>query len=86
MNEFSKYVGLDTHKDTIAVAVSDAFGGKPRYYGEIANTPEAIAKLVKKLSSDGEVVSFCYEAGPCGYGIYRQISGLGHDCAEVSCT
>jgi len=84
MNEFSKYVGLDTHKDTIAVAVSDAFGGKPRYYGEIANTPEAITKLVKKLSPDGEVVSFCYEAGPCGYGIYRQISSLGHDCAVVA--
>jgi len=84
MNEFSKYVGLDTHKDTIAVAVSDAFGGKPRYYGEIANTPEAITKLVKKLSPDGEVVSFCYEAGPCGYGIYRQISSLGHDCVVVA--
>jgi len=45
MNEFSKYVGLDTHKDTIAVAVSDVFAGKPRYYGEIPNTPEAITKL-----------------------------------------
>ena len=37
MNKFSKYVGLDTHADTIAVAVSDAIGGKPRYYGEIPN-------------------------------------------------
>ena len=46
MDEFSKYVGLDTHKDTIAGAVSDACGGKPRYYGEIANPPEAIIKLV----------------------------------------
>ena len=84
MNEFSKYVGLDTHKDTIAVAVSDAYGGAPRYYGQIANTPEAISKLVKKLSSGGEAVSFCYEAGPCGYGIYRQITGLGHDCSVVA--
>lgn len=84
MYEFSKYVGLDTHKDTIAVAVSDAFGGKPRYYGEIANTPEAITKLAKKLSPDGEVLSFCYEAGPCGYGIYRQISKMGHDCSVVA--
>ena len=84
MNEFSKYVGLDTHKDTIAVAVGEAFGEKPRYYGEIPNTPDAIAKLVEKLSPDGEVVSFCYEAGPCGYGIYRQITGLGHDCAVVA--
>ncbi len=84
MNKFSKYVGLDTHKDTIAVAVSDAYGGSPRYYGQIANTPEALTKLVKKLSSDGEDISFCYEAGPCGYGIYRHISGLGHDCVVVA--
>lgn len=84
MYEFSKYVGLDTHKDTIAVAVSDACGGMARYFGEIANTPEAITKLAKKLSPDGEVLSFCYEAGPCGYGIYRQISKMGHDCSVVA--
>jgi len=84
MKEFSKYVGLDTHKETIAVAVADARGGKTRYYGEIANTPEAIRKLVKKLCPDGEVLSFCYEAGPCGYEVYRQISQLGHHCSVVA--
>ena len=84
MTKFSKYIGLDTHKDTIAVAVADAGQGKPRYYGEIANTPEAVAKLVKKLSPQGEVLSFCYEAGPCGYGIYRQLTHLGHACAVVA--
>ena len=45
MKEFSKYVGLDTHKDTIAVAIAEIYGRKPRYYGEIPNTPGAIAKL-----------------------------------------
>ena len=84
MKEFSKYVGLDTHKETIAVAIADAMGGKVRYYGEIANTPEAIQKLVKQLCPDGEVISFCYEAGPCGYEIYRQISQLGHYCSVVA--
>ncbi len=84
MKEFSKYVGLDTHKDTIAVAVADALGGKPRYYGEIANTAGEIHKLVKRLCPDGEVLSFCYEAGPCGYEIYRQISQLGHHCSVVA--
>jgi len=44
MNEYSKFVGLDTHQDTIAVAVSEANGGAARYYGEIANTPKAISK------------------------------------------
>lgn len=84
MKEFSKYVGLDTHKETIAVAVAEAGGGKARYYGEIPNTPQAVGKLAKKLSPDGEVVSFCYEAGPCGYGIYRQLRGLGHECEVVA--
>ena len=78
MNEFSKYVGLDTHKDTIAVAIAETTGGKPRFYGEIANTATALSKLIKDVSPLGEVVSYCYEAGPCGYGIYRQISDSGH--------
>ena len=84
MKEFSKYVGLDTHKDTIAVAIADAMGGQARYFGEIANTPAAIRKMVEKLCPDGEVISFCYEAGPCGYDVYRQISKLGHHCDVVA--
>jgi len=84
MKEFSKYVGLDTHKETIAVAVADALGGNTRYYGEIANTPGAISKLVNKLSTDGKAISFCYEAGPCGYEIYRQINKLGQHCSVVA--
>jgi len=84
MREFSKYVGLDTHKETIAVAVSDALGGKPRYFGEIANTPEAVRKMVKEICPDGEVIKFCYEAGPCGYVLYRQILELGHECSVVA--
>ncbi len=84
MRQFSKHVGLDTHKDTIAVAVADAMGGKARYYGEIPNTPEAIHKLVMKLCPDGEPLSFCYEAGPCGYEVYRQITRLGHHCNVVA--
>ena len=84
MNEFTKYVGLDTHKETIAVAIADAGRTKPRYYGEIANTPEAIRKLVKTINPSGEGVSFCYEAGPCGYGIHRQLTGMGHDCAVLA--
>lgn len=84
MKEVSKFVGLDTHKDTIAVAVSDAGGGAVRYDGEIPNTPKAIAKLVKTLTPKNGQVSFCYEAGPCGYGIYRQLMELGQACAVVA--
>ncbi len=41
MTKFSKYIGLDVQKETIAVAVADGAGGKPRYWGEIKNRPEA---------------------------------------------
>jgi transposase len=72
------------HKATIAVSVADANGGEVRYVGEIANTPEAIEKLVRQLRKGDAHLSFCYEAGPCGYGIYRQLSDLGWDCQVVA--
>ncbi len=87
MKQFSKFVGLDVHdvhKDTIAVAVSEANGGSTRYYGEIPNTPKALAKLGKTLTAPGDAVSFCDEAGPCGYGIYRHLTALGQACAVVA--
>jgi len=84
MKKFSKYVGLDTHKDTIAVSVADASGGKARYFGEVSTRPAAIKKLLKHLSPQGELVSYCYEAGPCGYTLYRQITQLGHECIVVA--
>ena len=49
MKEFSKYVGLDVHKETIAVSVAEANGGDVPYLGEVANTAEAVEKLVKQL-------------------------------------
>jgi transposase len=84
MEHFSRYVGLDVHKDTIAVGVADGIEGEPYFFGTIRNTSETIRKLVKKMSPYGEVVSFFYEAGPCGYGLYRQITSLGHECTVVA--
>jgi len=84
MNEFIKYVGLDVHKETIAVSVAQANGGEVRYVGEIGNTPQAIEKFVKQLRKDGADLKFCYEAGPCGYGIHRQMSQLGWQCQVVA--
>lgn len=84
MKKFSKYVGLDVHKDTIAVSVADSDGGEVRYHGEIANLPAMIEKLVRQLRKNDATLSFCYEAGPCGYGIHRQLTELGLDCQVVA--
>ena len=84
MSEFIKYVGMDVHKETISVAVAPSEGGEVRYVGEIANTAQAIEKLVKQLRKDGADLKFCYEAGPCGYGIHRQLSDFGWDCQVVA--
>ena len=84
MKEFSKYVGLDVHKETIAVSMAEASGGEVRYFGEIANTPEAVAKLARQLNKGDARLSFCYEAGACGYGVYRQLRELKHDCMVVA--
>ena len=54
-----------------------------REYGTIANTPTALKKLIAKLASADHELRFCYEAGPCGYGIQRQITAAGHEYALV---
>jgi len=75
------YVGLDVHKDGIVVAVAEGGErGEVREYGRIANTPAALRRLACKLGQQGVELRFCYEAGPCGYGIQRQLSALGHEC------
>lgn len=86
MNEML-YVGLDVHKDTIAVAVAeDGRGGEIRFHGTIANSADSVMRLTKTLTAkgNGKVPSFCYEAGPCGYGIHRHLTRLGFECAVVS--
>jgi len=84
MDKYSKYVGLDVHKETIAAAIAKAGRQEAMSYGEISNTPVAIEKLAKKMSAHREQVLFCYEAGPCGYGIYWQLKKMGYDCIVVA--
>ena len=79
------YVGLDVHKATIAVSVAEGVrGGEVRHVGVFRNQPEQLAKLAARLGKSGQRLSFCYEAGPCGYGLYRQLTELGHDCMVVA--
>ena len=76
---------LDVHKESIVVAVADGgLRGEVREYGRIANTPAALDRLLRKLGGDGMTLRFCYEAGPCGYGIQRRLSAHGHDCVVVA--
>src|SRR5436305_6757649 len=78
-------VGLDTHKAKIAVAVAEpGRSGEVRFRGEIANRPEAVRQLLERLAEKHGRLRVCYEAGPCGYGLHRQISALGHDCTVVA--
>ena len=83
---YPAYIGLNIHEETIAVAVARAGRDAPQSWGEIANRPKAIAKLAARLHQEfaGEVLLFCYEAGPCGYTLYRQLLSLGHDCQVVA--
>ena len=79
------YVAFDTSKLSNAVAVAEGGrSGEVRYLGEIENTPEATAKLVRRLSKKHERMTFCYEAGPTGYGLYRHLTSLGHECMVVA--
>jgi hypothetical protein len=69
----NRFVGLDVHAETIAVAVAEA-DGEARSLGVIPNRSEAVRRLVKKLGP-AESLQVCYEAGPCGY-------VLGPECAK----
>ena len=78
-------VGLDTHKARIAVAVAEpGRAGEVRFQGEIANQADAVRRLIERLADKHGRLKVCYEAGPCGYGLQRQVTALGHDCTVVA--
>lgn len=81
----STFIGLDVHKATISVAVARGErGGEVRHWGTVPHRPDHVRKLVEKLAAGGGRLHFCYEAGPCGYGLYRQLVEMGHDCIVVA--
>ena len=83
---YPAYIGLDAHKDTIAWAIALEGRSEPQYRGEIANRTKNIDRLIQRLNKQfkGEVLLWCYEAGPCGYGLHRQLLESGHDCQVVA--
>ena len=79
------FVGLDVHKETIAVAhVSDVASLPPTYVGEIGTRQADIDKMVRRLQSKAPDLSFAYEAGPCGYVLYRYLTSKGLNCLVVA--
>ena len=84
MRKFSNYIGLDVHKDTIAVGIADNDDSEPHFWGTIQHEAEAVRRLVQRLSSRGRRLKFCYEAGPCGYGLYRLLVRLGQAVTVVA--
>ena len=79
-----RFLGLDVHAETIAVAVAEP-DGEVRSLGTIANRAESIRKLVKKLGPV-EQLKACYEAGPTGYVLYWQLAELGVACEVIAPT
>jgi transposase len=79
------FIGIDTAKARNAVAIAEGGRhGEIRYLGEFDNTPEAVSKLVRRLAERHGTLNFCYEAGPTGYGLHRQILSLKHNCIVVA--
>ena len=79
------FIGLDVHKATISVALAQGDrGDEMRHWGTIPNRADHVRKLAEKLRGDGCQLQFCYEAGPCGYGLHRQLTDLGHDCVVIA--
>jgi transposase len=79
------FVAFDTSKLRNSVAIAEAGrAGEIRFLGEIDSSAAAVAKLVRKLAAKYQRLTFCYEAGPTGYGLYRQIKSLGHECIVVA--
>ena len=84
MSKSSKlFVGMDVHKDSIDLATGEA-RGEVRHYGAIGGDLAALSRAVRKLESLGKTLVFVYEAGPCGFVIYRFLRMRGHECWVVA--
>jgi transposase len=84
VSEHTSFVGLDVHKETIAFAYAQRENSDPVYCGQIPNRPERIAQALRQLRDRHGELLVAYEAGPCGYAVYRQLQRLGIPCVVVA--
>jgi transposase len=85
MKDHSIFIGMDVHKNSIDIAIAQSGRkGQAQHYGKIDSTLSALDKFVRKIVSKGGRLHFVYEAGPCGYQIYRHLTANGFDCAVVA--
>ncbi len=79
------YIGLDVHKETIAIAIADPErAGEIRFWGNINNTPDSVMRTFTKLKNKYSSPLLCYEAGPCGYQLYKQLTLMGLESQVVA--
>lgn len=79
MNDSTIYMGLDAHKESIVAAYSIGFG-EVQGLGNVGVCARDLDRLCTRMQSKASQVVFVYEAGPCGYGLYRYLTKKGFDC------
>ena len=85
MENRNMFVGLDVHKETIDVSITeDHRDGEVRPYGVIASDLEPLDKVLRALRAQDRRLRSVYEAGPCGFGIYRHLTKRGEECVVAS--
>ncbi|TIP82106.1 MAG: IS110 family transposase, partial [Mesorhizobium sp.] len=79
------FVGIDVAKQRNAVAIAEAGReGEVRFFGEVDASDTSMRRVIQRIAAKFDRIHLCYEAGPTGYGLYRLIRSLRHECTVVA--